>query len=88
MEEPLMKPSDLYRTDDDKNYEKCELMENEVFLIYATPIPTLTFYQGDVSSSLVSDRLLEIMKANPWLAARLAKDDRSSPLYSVHSKEF
>jgi hypothetical protein len=40
-------------------------MENEAFLIYVTPIPTLTFYQGDLSSSLVSDRLLEIMKANP-----------------------
>jgi hypothetical protein len=81
-----VKPSDRYRKDD--KYEFCELMENEAFLIYVTPIPTLTFYRGDLPSSLVFDRLLEILKANPWLGARLVKDDRSSPLYAVHSKEF
>jgi hypothetical protein len=64
-----------------------QLMDSETNMLYVTPIPTVSFYKGDLDSSLISNRLEEILTVNPWLAGRLTRSHDLS-LASLHSEHF
>ena len=61
-------PGRAYRTVELMYAEKNKWMN-------ATAVNAITFYQGNVDTSVVVKRLYEILKANPWLACRLVKEN-------------
>jgi hypothetical protein len=73
---------------DEENWITYCLLEGERHFLHTTPIPTVTFYKGDLPSSSVSTRLEEILTVNPWLSGRLIQHNESSPLCSAYPKKF
>jgi hypothetical protein len=70
------------------NWITYDLLEIEKNFSSTTPIPTVTFYKGDLLSTLVSTRLEEILVVNPWLMGRLIQSTDGSPLRSIYPKKF
>jgi hypothetical protein len=62
-------------------------MPSEANFLYVTPIPTVTFYKGDLDTSLITSRLEEILTVNPWLTGRLVRL-YNLPVGSLYSKNF
>lgn len=64
------------------------LMEKEVkeFLMVSS-ISTITFYQGDIPSPLILNKLQDVLFSNPWLSSRLVQVHEKSPMCLLYSKD-
>lgn len=52
---------------------------------YLPPINTVTFYEGDPPASFLSQRVAEVVEANPWLAGRLRENASGRMIVEVPS---
>ena len=83
-----MKFLNQYEKEVENNGVEIELlpMEANNYIVIAS-IPSITFYQGNVPSIIMIQRLKDILIANSWLAGRLIKRSGKN-LSLIYSKEF
>jgi hypothetical protein len=71
-----------------EGYTKLDLHEIENYRVEEPPVGSQTFLRGNIAESerYVRTRFRAIVKANPWLAGRVARDDDGSLviLYPTH----
>jgi len=57
----------------DDNYSFIKLLPSEKSMKFAGAVSCITFYEGGVDIVGLKSKVLEIVKANPWLSGRLMK---------------
>ena len=72
---------------ENNNCVEIDLLPMEISYTMIGAISSITFYQGDVPSSIIIERLKEILRVNSWLAGRLIKRT-GKQLQLIYPKEF
>lgn len=47
------------------------LLSEQLSMLHAPPVSTISFYSGKINACSLKDKVIAIIKANPWLASRL-----------------
>ena len=74
---------------DDEKYECVQLLpyESEVMILVPS-VSSITFFTGVIDKSRLYNKILDIMKCNPWLGGRLVRENNSTYLQYTRCNEF